>query len=205
MFSIFYCKYFFLKKNYVFTYSSFFRSYLLFLNYKYFYKYCSLLSYLKCGNRLLIDKHVFASFQVVLYEIQWSERLLINIGYIFEYIMRFYLLCINSIYKTTLCKLERKAGTRRMVYKKHNYISIFLKRLESGVFFLRTHSKNTMFYSFLSFLVFFHFIILFNFRFTVLYLQRTNKLSTDVDLNYSVRKRVYKQVYWFKRWKKLIM
>lgn len=91
--------------------------------------------------------------------------------------MRIYVNWLNIIYKLYLNKLNRKAGTKRMVYKKRIGIFIFKNRLRAGIFNLRVYSKNILFYSFLTFLVFFNFIVLFNFRFTITMNKKTLDFS----------------------------
>lgn len=147
-------------------------NYFFFINYRYVITYHHLLSYVYCGHKMYVEKQLQNSIHVLYYNIIWAQLQVMVIGLGAELIIWVYIIWLNLIYRSALSKLRRKAGSRRAVYKIEINTNMFRKRFRSGVIFLRKYIKNTMFYFFLSYLVFFNFIVLYNFRSTIFFSQK---------------------------------
>lgn len=178
MYSIYINNYNFQNFSLVKSYNIKWINYLFFYNYKYFYCYYTVLTFIKNGKKLYIERQISYSIQIIYYNLKWCLKLVPNIKLTVEHIIRSYVYWLNSLYRLVLNKLRRKAGTKSLVYKIKVNVYIFKNRLRGGVFFLKNYVNNSLFRFFLSFLVFFHFVIFFNFKFTLFFFKKLDNYQS---------------------------
>lgn len=178
-------------------------NYFFFLNYRYIITYCHLLSYIYCGHKLYVEKQLHNSIHILYYNLIWCRTWIMVIGLSAELIIWIYITWLNLIYRTILSKVRRKAGSKRAVYKIEINTYMFRQRLQRGVIFLRRYINNTTFYFFLSYLVFFNFIVLYNFRSTIFFSQKTIGIGIFILRRNKKRFRFYRKrshLKWRKRY-----